>query len=270
MKRRSFLERSIAAVAASRDAALRHDRVGANFIELIDPRVRLVVLVVLIVAAALSRQLLAIAVLLGVTTLVGLFAGMSPRTLLVRVWLPALLFSGVIAIPALFTTRGTPLLRVTDRLTVTETGARTAAFLLLRVITAVTLTYVLIASTRWSRVLAALRSLRIPAVVIAIFEMTHRYLFVLLDTAHEMLQSRRSRTVGPLPSSERRRVTTSVAGALLSRSIATSAEVHAAMLARGFRGEVRTLDEFRLGAADLTFLTFACAAAIAVAWRWSA
>lgn len=268
MKRRSFIERSIAAIARSRDAALRNERTSANFIELLDPRARLVALLMLVFATGFSRSLTPIALLLAVTVLVALFAGIHLTHLVLRVWLPALFFSGVIALPALFTTAGAPLFRLAPRLVVTQSGATTAAFLLLRVVTAVTLTYVLIASTRWSRTLAALRALRVPAVIIAIFEMTYRYLFVLLDGAHEMLQSRRARTVGPLPPAERRRASTSIAGALLSRSVATSHQVHAAMLARGFRGEVRTLDEFTFGAADIFFLSAAMTSAVAIAWRW--
>jgi energy-coupling factor transporter transmembrane protein EcfT len=80
--------------------------------------------------------------------------------------------------------------------------------------------------------------------------MTCRYILLMLETAHDMFESRRSRTVGALTGVERRRMTVSTAGVLLSRTSQLSGDVYLAMQSRGFRGEVYVLDDFRMNRLD--------------------
>ena len=114
-----------------------------------------------------------------------------------RVWLIVLGFTGVIAIPALFITPGRPIAS-NGTIAITEQGLRTASLLVLRVETAVTFTTLLILCTPWTHVLKALRALRLPKEAITMLAMTYRYVFLLVDTAGQMFESRRSRTVGVL------------------------------------------------------------------------
>ena len=57
------------------------------------------------------------------------------------------------------------------------------------------------------------------------------------------------------------------AGVLLTRSLQLSGEVYLAMQARGFRGEVHVLDDFRMRAAD--WLALASFAAVTAAAVWA-
>jgi energy-coupling factor transporter transmembrane protein EcfT len=147
---------------------------------------------------------------------------------------------------------------------VTWQGARTSAFLISRAETAATLSALLVFTTPWPWVLKALRSFRCPAVAVVILSMTYRYIFVTLETALAMFESRRSRTVGVLEPAERRRLSAAAAGVLLSRSLQLSSEVHLAMQSRGFRGEVHIMREFRAQPADWGWIAgFAAFAALA-------
>ena len=56
-----------------------------------------------------------------------------------------------------------------------------------------TLAFLLILTTPWPYVLKAMRTLGVPVVVVAMLGMTHRYIFVLLQTATQMFEARRSR-----------------------------------------------------------------------------
>ena len=49
---------------------------------------------------------------------------------------------------------------------------------------------------------------------------------------------------------QRRQVAASSAGVLLDKSVQLSGEVFSAMQARGFRGEIYTLDDFRMNPRD--------------------
>jgi energy-coupling factor transporter transmembrane protein EcfT len=169
------------------------------------------------------------------------------RGLATAVWIPTLFFTGAIALPSLF---------------LVPHGSRSAAFLVLRSITCATLSALLVFSTSWPALLKGLRTFRIPVIVVAMLGMTYRYLFSILDIARDMLESRRSRTVGRMTGSEQRRVAAGAAGVLLSRSVQLSREVHFAMLSRGYRGEAHTIENRRMEKRDwLCFGAFALSAA---------
>jgi energy-coupling factor transporter transmembrane protein EcfT len=114
-------------------------------------------------------------------------------------------------------------------------------------------------------VLKALRALRLPKEAITMLAMTHRYIFLLVETASQMFESRRSRTVGILKSTEQRHMAARTAGVLLSKSVSLSNEVYLAMQSRGFRGDVHVLSDFHLTMWDYCGLAgFLLAGGIAV------
>jgi energy-coupling factor transporter transmembrane protein EcfT len=204
----------------------------------------------LIVAALAARRLSILLTLFLLAIPLALFSRIPLRLLATRVWLSVLAFTGLVALPALF---------------LAPQGAVAAAFLLLRAETIATFLFLLLLSTLWNRLLRALRFFRIPAVAVAILAMTYRYIFLFLENARSMLEARESRALGPMPPSEQRRLAVSTAGVLLDKTFQLGAEVHAAMLARGFRGEVRLLDDLRMTAAGwLQLAAFLSAAFIAV------
>ena len=97
--------------------------------------------------------------------------------------------------------------------------------------------------------------------------MTYRYVFEILRTTLDMLESRRSRTVGALSPADSRRLAASAVGVLLSKSFQLSGDVHLAMQSRGFRGEVRVLPDFRARTVDWCWLAgFVLLAAAALWW----
>ena len=222
----------------------------------LDPRVRVVGILALVISAVLCHRLAVIAAVMAVAILIAIASRLSLWSLATRVWLVVLGFTGLIAMPALFVTPGTPLFNVPGiPLSISVQGVRSAALLILRVETAATLTTILVLCTPWMHVLKALRSLRLPAEIVTMLAMTHRYVFLLIETANQMFESRQSRTVGELTGSEKRRMTARTAGVLLSKSVELSHEVYLAMLSRGFNGEVRLLNDFRMKALDYFALT---------------
>jgi energy-coupling factor transporter transmembrane protein EcfT len=89
-----------------------------------------------------------------------------------------------------------------------------------------------------------MRVLHVPVVFVVILGMTFRYIFLLLETARDMFESRQSRMVGVLEAADRRRLAGASVGVLLSKTLQLSSDVYMAMQSRGFRGEVYTLDDF--------------------------
>lgn len=95
--------------------------------------------------------------------------------------------------------------------------------------------------TPFPRLLQALGRLGVPPVLLATLHFMHRYLFVLTDELGRMIQARRARNFrrsGRLDWG----LLTGLIGVLFLRAMERGERVHAAMLARGWDGNLRTLD----------------------------
>jgi energy-coupling factor transporter transmembrane protein EcfT len=133
------------------------------------------------------------------------------------------------------------------------------------VATSVSLVVLLTLTTPWTRLLAALRALGVPRIFILIIGMAYRYVFLLLGTVTEMYEARKARTVSTTRhDGTARRFVAASAGALFGRAGHLSEEVHMAMVARGYRGNPRTLHAFRLRAADVMAGAVVLVAAVAI------
>jgi len=243
-----FIENTLEGLHAAMDRMLYAEasasRTGA--LQQLDPRVKVAGLFAMVVSVALAAKLWAIAAMLALAVALALASAIPIRVLASRTWLGAFLFSGAIALPALFLTPGTPLYG----LPITLQGLRAGGYLVMRAETAATLMLVLAYTTPWTHILKALRIFRVPVVFVVILGMTCRYILLMLETAHEMFESRKSRTVNRMTPAENRRLAIASSGVLLHKTLHISGEVYLAMQARGFRGEVYVLDDFAMQARD--------------------
>lgn len=268
-RRKSFVERTVAGLfEALEDERYAEELSKADgLLQGLDPRVKVIGLFSLILAAALAHRISAIWGVFGLALALALSSRVTFATLTKKVWAGVLLFTGAIATPAIFITPG----RILSRLPllgwpITAQGLSSAAILVTRVETAATLALLLILSTPWTHVLKTLRVLHMPVVFVVILGMTYRYIFLMLQTAHDMFDSWQSRKVGVLDGPEQRRLTAATAGVLLSKSFQLSHEVYLAMQSRGFRGEVYTLDEFRMQKGDWAWLVIFLVLALCAFW----
>lgn len=267
MSGHSFVESSIQTLTHGLSRALVSERISKEpgLLQSLDPRVRLVGLLSLVVAVTLCRKISVLVAVFILATILALVSAISMKTLVTRVWLVVLAFTGFIALPAVFVTPGDSIVRI-GFLSITQQGVWSALLLVLRVGAAVTLTTALVLCTPWTHLLKALRSLRVPAEVIVMLAMTHRYIFLFIETANQMFESRQSRMVGVLSGREQRALAARTGGVLLGKTIELSNEVYLAMQSRGFRGEVRLLEDRRLCAVDYAALAVSVVATAVVIW----
>ena len=248
-----FVERTVAGLLKNIAKAADAEEIAKapGFLQRLEPRVKVAGLLSLVIAASSVSRIAALLVLFGAGIAAAIASRVPVRTLVYRGWVPALAFSGLIALPAIFLTPGTiayrlPLLGWS----VTAQGLTSGTILVLRVETAITFSVLLVLCTEWARVLRALRFFRVPVTAVVILGMTYRYVFLFLRTALEMFESRQSRMVGTLAGPDRRRLASASVGVLLARSLQISSEVHAAMRSRGYQGEVYLMDELAIRPAD--------------------
>lgn len=91
------------------------------------------------------------------------------------------------------------------------------------------------------RLLAAMRQLGVPALLVATLGFMVRYQALLLDELQRMRRARLSRSFDRRGTA-RWRTAASLVGPVVLRSLDRAQRVHAAMLARGFDGTIRSLD----------------------------
>jgi cobalt/nickel transport system permease protein len=253
--------------------ALDAYRPRASFIHRLDARVKLVLTLLFIVATALTpdRAWLAYVLLtglaLGVTVASRLGVGFVQRRAAV-----ALPFA-LAALTVMFSTPGRSLLTMQVLgwdAALTDAGLIRFASIVLKSWLSVQMAVMLTASTPFPALLQAMRSLRVPKVMVATLGFTYRYAFVIGDEALRMRRARAARSgalsgsaeLAEVPSKRegtdgggggalslskrggifwRARVTGGMVGSLFLRSIERSERIYDAMMSRGYDGEVRTL-----------------------------
>ena len=264
-----WLEQTVGGITANIEHAVfteRHAR-SAGWLQARDPRAKLVGFLVAIVATSLVGSLVALALLYG-AVLAAARASRVPFGFFVkRVWLGIPFFAGIVVVPAIFFVPGD---RVFDlavgpaHLAPSWNGLAGGVLFVSRVGVSVSLAVLLVVTTPWADVLKSLRALRTPQVFVLVLSMTYRYIFLFLHTTNGILLARKSRLVGRSSGGEQRRWITGTMGNLMSRAFKMSNEVYAAMLARGFTGEVRVYSTYRMRATDWLSLGGVAAVSVAV------
>jgi cobalt/nickel transport system permease protein len=263
-----WLEETLGGMTANIEQAVfseRHAR-SDGWLQRRDPRVKIVGSLAAILAASLTSSVAGL-VLLYAATLAAAHASRIPFGFFVkRVWLGIPFFAGIVVVPAIFFVPG---VRIFDlglgpaHLAPSWNGLAGAVIFVSRVGVSVSLAVLLVMTTPWADVLKSLRALRVPQVFVLVLSMTYRYIFLFLHTANGILLARKSRVVGRTSGGEQRRWITGTMGNLMSRAFKMSNDVYAAMLARGFSGEVRTYNTYRIRFADYAALM--CVACLGLA-----
>jgi cobalt ECF transporter T component CbiQ len=242
-----------------------------GLLQKLDPRAKVVGLLGLVVAGAFLRTIPALLVLYLLTLVLAAISRLSVSFFIKRVWLFVPIFTGIVLIPATLSvvTGGHVVLTLWHwhghPEGFTSQGLTSAALVVCRVASSISLVVLLALTTPWTRLLASLRTLGVPRMFILVIGMAYRYLFLLLGSVTDMYEARASRTIGAEKHDRGARAFVSAsAGALLGRTMAMSEEVHQAMTARGYRGNARVLAQPRPGAADLMFVLAAAAIAAAL------
>jgi cobalt/nickel transport system permease protein len=252
-----YLERTLGELASGAATALQGERSThlAGYLQRLDPRAKVVGLFALIGVISFVRALFPLLALYALTLGLAAASHLPLGALIRRVWLSVPIAVGAITLPAALNVvtpgqEAVVLWGAHPHLAITWPGLALAGLLTLRVGVAISLATLLTLTTPWNDLLRALRSLGVPRLFVSVLAMTYRYLTVLLQTAGEMFTARRSRTLGRATNAEGRQFVGRSIGTLFGKSLTLSEEVHAAMIARGFQGDMPTLTRLRWRTAD--------------------
>jgi cobalt/nickel transport system permease protein len=269
----SFVEKTLTGsadllrqVMFSEDLARRR-----GLLQRIDPRVKLIGLLVLLVALGLVHNAIVLVAAYVSSLVLATASGLPLGFFVKRVWLFVPIFTGVVVLPAtlsivtpgdvvlqLWTWHGSP-----EGFTVQ--GLTSAVLVVSRVATSISLVVLLTLTTPWVRLLAALRALGVPRIFVLVIGMAYRYVFLLLGSVTDMYEARKARTVGAQRhDGSARAFLGASAGNLFGKAHHLSEEVHQAMTARGYRGDAHSITAFRLTGADVAAAACVVAAVVVI------
>lgn len=272
--RRGFVEKTVEAITnVLREDFFAEQLAGrSGLLQSIDPRVKVITTLLLILVAGLTHHAVTLLILNLWVLSLAYFSSIPIRTFIKRIWLVVPLFTGIIVFPSIFNivNSGDPLLTlfkishnyrlgpwtIPETLTITQQGVKGALVLILRVGASVSLAVLLTLTTRWHVLLKALNMVFVPQIFICVLEMTYRYIYLFLQTAGDMFTARQSRTVGCTSSKEQRRFISGAMGALWNKAFVMSEEVHAAMISRGYTGKPRAFVRFQVSRMDWLWAGF--------------
>jgi len=138
------------------------------------------------------------------------------------------------------------------QLTVTYSGIQVVINILIKAWLSMFSLIWLTSTTKLTHLLHALRRLRFPHVLVMILSFMYRYIFVIVDETMRMKQARDSRSFGGGRLWQLRTIGRMI-GILFIRSYERGERVYAAMVARCFDGQSRTLDSLSFKKADAIF-----------------
>jgi cobalt/nickel transport system permease protein len=262
-----WLETTVGGITDSIEHAVfteQHARQAA-LLQGIDPRAKLGMFLAVILAASLTGSIIVLGCLYALVLAVARASRLPFVFFVKRVWLGIPFFAGIVVIPALFLVPGPRLFDLAlgpIHLAPSVPGIVGGIVFVGRVGVSVSLGVLLVMTTPWADILKSLRVLRVPQVFVLVLSMTYRYIFLFLHTVNGVLLARKSRVVARTSGGEQRRWISGTMGNLVSRSFKMSNDVYAAMLARGFSGEIRAYSTYRMTGGDWLALVVALVIAV--------
>lgn len=228
----------------------------------LDPRAKLISILAIIVAASLIGSLW---VLIFIYLLTLVFAYLSKIEIwffIKRVWLFIPIFAGIIAIPMIFNVflPGQCLYQIAylgpgahlgpfplpATICITQQGVQAAIIFVMRVAACVSSVVLLFITTPHQVLFKSLRTIGVPKIYVLTLGMAYRYIFLLMDLIREMYVAKKARTIRSRSMFDEQKWVGGRMGYTLIRSLDLSEKVHMAMMSRGFNGEIKIMQQFKM------------------------
>jgi len=237
-----------------------------GLLQSLDPRAKLVSILALIVATTTVKDLYLLLVVYGLILAFAFMSKISVLFFIERVWLFIPIFTGVIILPMIFNVvmPGDRLIDVVsfgegahlgpvglpESIYITKQGLLSAATFTIRVATCVSAIVLLFLTTPQERLFKSFRSLGVPRVYVLTLDMCYRYIFLFVDVIRGMFVAKKSRTIKYGGTLADQRWVAGRIGYTMIKTLDLSDKVHKAMISRGFTGDIRIMEDFRMKPRD--------------------
>ena len=230
----------------------------------LDPRWRLLLILLTAVSISLFHSLLTLLLALGFTLVLLVLARMPWKWYLTRVGALALALA-LFVLPLPFWLRNRRAWSL-GPVTLSQHGCMVALALAAKAVAIVSLALILLVSGPLDATLKAARALGMPGLLVQVTLLTYRYLFLLGDELARLRIALRVRGFRNRADRHSYRTIGHVAGTLLVRGAERADRVSQAMRCRGFDGRFRSLVDFRTTVVDVLALVVVIAILSGLWW----
>jgi cobalt/nickel transport system permease protein len=279
---RSYLEKGLDHIAKMVKGSYVQWELSSRkgFFQELDARVKVIFMLLMLVAVNVRKDLPTELIIAAFVLVLALASKVGLRVMYARVAFVGFFFGFLIALPSslnvitpgrvvlpLFSLKGAHtfwVYNIPKEIGVTAGGLFGVAMLTLRVINSVSLAMLVLFTTPFTEIMRALKMFRVPDSVLAIVNLTYKYIFIFANTVEDMHLAKMSRTAGAMDGSEARRWAAGRMGLIFKKTQGKCDEIFKAMLARGFTGEVKLRGRGSMKSTDWLVLAAALTAGIAL------
>jgi cobalt/nickel transport system permease protein len=225
---------------------------GESFVRRLDPRVKIVAVLLFSVVVAVSNRFEVLLLGLAVGLCIMLLARVPMRQL-VRRLIPVNAFVLFLWIFLPFTLKGEPFFSI-GSLVGSHEGVLYATRISIKSNAIMLVLIALVASTSVLTLGHAMHELRVPQKMVHLFFFTYRYIHVIYREYLRSVNAMKVRGFRPRTNMHTYKTFAYLVGMLVVRSADRAQRVHNAMLCRGFRGKLYSLSQFSMKTADVISL----------------
>ncbi len=254
-----------------------------GFMQHIEPRVKALSLIGLIVVLSFLKDARAISLFL-VLSIILYLCSRIPIMLYLKKLMPVVLVTIFISLPAALNliVKGDAVFTlfslsrdytigpwyIQKEIALTRQGIHSVLMLNLRVLTSISLAMLIALTTKPESMVKAISSL-LPGPFNLIVSISYRYIFFLLKRVEQSIMALKSRSLGRISTKGQQRWVASRMGFLFSLSYRLSEDLYKAMEARGYKGETKVIDIFRITAMDIIWSVFCIIFSAVILWKFS-
>ncbi|HTY91500.1 MAG TPA: cobalt ECF transporter T component CbiQ [Methanocella sp.] len=249
-----------------------------GLLQSLDPRVKLISIIALIVAVSITGDWKILLLVYFLTLVFAYMSKIEVSFFIKRVWLFIPIFAGIIALPMIFNVflPGDSLVTLVtlgqgakigpfllpETIAITRQGLMGATVFTLRVATCVSAGVLLFITTPRDLFFKSLRSVGVPRVYVLTLDMCYRYIFLFADLIGAFYTAKKSRSIKTMPLIEEQKWVGGRIGYTFIKAMDMGEKVHGAMVSRGYRGDVKIMDDFRMRRRD--YVALACVLAFSL------
>lgn len=201
----------------------------------VNPAVKLISSIVIIFLVSVSRNAIYISVILAAVIISIFFLTKIQIKIFLRFAVVSLIFTAIMLTPSII-----------------SGNIRNSTIILEKVFVTVSIINILSYSTKWNDITKALKIFPVPDIFILVLEITLKYIFILGQSALEMLYALRLRSIGT--SNSKYMSISNIMGNLFLRSKDMGEEMYYAMECRGFTGEYTSKLETKIRSFDYIYI----------------
>jgi cobalt/nickel transport system permease protein len=264
----SFIDRSVNKIAGLiKTGYIQLENTSSNgLFQKLDSRIKVLFMIFFLIIVSVKKDIFPEVLIFIFTFILSLVSRINLFNYYKRVLVFGFFFGFLVALPSSlnFITKGEtifPILRLNApidfwiyhfpaEIGITRQGISGVMLLSMRVINSLSISLLVLHTTKFFDIIKALRIFRAPDSFLMIITITYKYIFIFARTVEDIYLSIKSRVTGSMDSREMRKLVAGRMGFMFKKSRLTCEEVYRAMVSRGFADGIRISSFERLKLLD--------------------